>query len=44
MQVEQLYRVALGTLCAIGTLLALSLIARGLFKGATALVALAAGG
>ena len=44
MQTEQLYRVALATLCAIGAVLALTLIARGLFSGAQHLIAMASGG
>lgn len=44
MQSDQLYKVALATLCAVAAVLALVLMVRGLFSGASTLVSLVAGG
>ncbi len=44
MHTEELYKVALATICSIAAILALVLMARGLFTGASALIGLVAGG
>lgn len=43
MQPDQLYKVALATVCSIAAILAIGLLVRGLFMGATALVDLVSG-